>query len=149
MADGGLSGRTGVPPAWEDLQMTLILELPPEIERRLIEMAERQGRTPDDLAIQALGQLVAESGEPPTSNGVQQAGDGANEGEQPFGADMPPAAKERLAELGIRSREDLMARNRKAIELLRQWAAEPTDWEEAEGYPEEITPLSLREVQID
>lgn len=129
--------------------MTLILELPPDIERGLMEMAAQRGLTPDDLAIQALGQLVAESAEPPTASGAIQTDDAGKQDEQSFGADMPPAARERLAALGIRSREDLMARNRKAIELLRQWAAEPTDWEEAEGYPEEITPLSLREVQID
>jgi len=33
--------------------------------------------------------------------------------------------------------------------LLRQWREEPPDLEEAEGYPEQIEPLRLREVTID
>jgi hypothetical protein len=42
-----------------------------------------------------------------------------------------------------------MERNRAAIALLDEWRAEPPDLEEAEGYPLEITPLSLREVSLD
>ena len=40
-------------------------------------------------------------------------------------------------------------RNQAALALLRQWREEPPDLEEAEGYPIEITPLSLREVKIE
>lgn len=40
-------------------------------------------------------------------------------------------------------------RNRRAIELLRSWRNREPDWEEAEGYPETISPLSLREIKID
>jgi predicted DNA-binding protein len=39
-----------------------------------------------------------------------------------------------------------MERNQRAIALLDQWLSEPPDPEEEEGYPTEITPLSLREV---
>jgi hypothetical protein len=34
-------------------------------------------------------------------------------------------------------------------DLLRQWREEPPDLEEAEGYPTEITPLSLRQITIE
>jgi hypothetical protein len=39
--------------------------------------------------------------------------------------------------------------NQGLVELLRQWREEPPDPEEAEGYPLEITPLSLREVPVE
>jgi predicted DNA-binding protein len=42
-----------------------------------------------------------------------------------------------------------MERNRRAMELLDQWLAEPPDPEEEAGYPLEITPLSLREISIE
>jgi hypothetical protein len=40
-------------------------------------------------------------------------------------------------------------RNHGLVELLRQWREEPPDLEEAEGYPLEITPVSLREVAVE
>jgi hypothetical protein len=40
-------------------------------------------------------------------------------------------------------------RNQGMVELLRQWREEPPDLEEAEGYPLEITPVSLREVSVE
>jgi hypothetical protein len=40
-------------------------------------------------------------------------------------------------------------RNQSLVALLRQWREEPSDLEEAEGYPLEITPLSLREVSVE
>jgi hypothetical protein len=40
-------------------------------------------------------------------------------------------------------------RNQGLVELLRQWREEPPDLEEAEGYPLEIAPLSLREVSVE
>jgi hypothetical protein len=42
-----------------------------------------------------------------------------------------------------------LERNQGMVELLRQWREEPPDVEDAEGYPLEITPLSLREVSIE
>jgi predicted transcriptional regulator len=39
--------------------------------------------------------------------------------------------------------------NREAMALLDQWLAEEPDLEEAEGYPVEITPLSLREISVE
>jgi hypothetical protein len=40
-------------------------------------------------------------------------------------------------------------RNQGLIALLRQWREEAPDLEEAEGYPETITLLSLREVPVE
>jgi hypothetical protein len=40
-------------------------------------------------------------------------------------------------------------RNQGLIELLRQWREEPPDPEEAEGYPDSIPSLSLREVRVE
>jgi hypothetical protein len=53
--------------------------------------------------------------------------------------------EERLA----RDRARQVERNRAAIALLRRWRSEPPDPEGEEGYPEQITPLSLREVRVD
>jgi hypothetical protein len=55
------------------------------------------------------------------------------------------AVEEKLAAVAAA----LVERNQGLVELLRQWREEPSDLEEAEGYPLEITPLSLREVCID
>ena len=43
----------------------------------------------------------------------------------------------------------LPERNRRVVALMDEWLSAPIDEEEAEGYPETITPLSLREMQID
>jgi hypothetical protein len=40
-------------------------------------------------------------------------------------------------------------RNQGLVELLRQWRQEPPDLEEAEGYPLDMSPLSLREIAIE
>jgi hypothetical protein len=40
-------------------------------------------------------------------------------------------------------------RNQGLIELLRRWREAPPDREEAEGYPDAITSLSLREVCVE
>ena len=47
------------------------------------------------------------------------------------------------------ARAQQIVRNQAALALLRQWREEPPCPEEAEGYPFQITPLSLREVQIE
>jgi len=90
--------------------MTLAIELSPEKEARLKELAATKGQTPDAFALAAVeARLQSEAG-------------------------VLVGQKEW---------------NQRAIALLRRWMEEPPDFEEAEGYPLEITPLSLREVQID
>jgi hypothetical protein len=54
------------------------------------------------------------------------------------------AVEEKLAAAVTR-----MERNQRAIALLDHWLLEPSDAEEEEGYPLEITPLSLREVSVE
>jgi hypothetical protein len=44
--------------------MNLILNLPPEIESRLVEAAEQTGRSPEDLALEALGEKLSSGDEP-------------------------------------------------------------------------------------
>jgi hypothetical protein len=51
--------------------------------------------------------------------------------------------EERLAA----ARAHQVERNQEAIALLRRWRQEPRDPDEAEGYPEQIEPLRLREVR--
>jgi plasmid stability protein len=53
--------------------------------------------------------------------------------------------EERLASTRARQIE----RNQAAIALLREWQAQPVDPKEVEGYPEFITPLSLREAPFE
>ena len=86
----------------------------------------------------------------------------------PLTIDLPPEVERHLREEAARKsqapeefarsavEEKLAAvvatqveRNQRMVELLRQWREEPPDLEEAEGYPLEITPLSLREVSVE
>jgi hypothetical protein len=89
--------------------MTLMIDLPLEVERQLREEASRSGKTPEDLARSVL--------------------------------------EERFRREETRARQ--IERNQAAIALLDQWLAEGPDLEEAEGYPETIEPLRLREISVD
>ena len=55
------------------------------------------------------------------------------------------AVEEKLSASSVTQAE----RNQELVELLRQWREEPIDWDEVEGYPEQIEPLRLREIKID
>ena len=74
----------------------------------------------------------------------QLRSEAAREGQDPE-AFVRSMLEERLSAARARQIE----RNQGAIALLDRWLAEPPDLEEAEGYPTEITPLSLREVSVD
>ena len=54
--------------------------------------------------------------------------------------------EQQLEQAGIPSSEE--ARRKRALQHLEEWMSQPADPEEAVGYPTEITPLSLREVEI-
>jgi predicted transcriptional regulator len=41
--------------------MTLVIELPPELERRLKELADQRGQTPDEYARRVVEEKVAEA----------------------------------------------------------------------------------------
>lgn len=55
--------------------------------------------------------------------------------------------EERFGEEAARLRQ--IERNQAAIALLDRWLAEGPDAEEADGYPETIEPLRLREVKLE
>lgn len=64
------------------------------------------------------------------------------------GRSVSDYARELLIDAADRE-EPLPERNERVIALMDEWLNTPVDEEEAEGYPETITPLSLREVRID
>jgi hypothetical protein len=85
-------------------EMSLTIELSPQVEQQLRAEAARKGQAPEEFVRTAVEKHLAS---------VRQERHGS------------------------------------LAELMRQWREEPPDLEEAEGYPEKIERLRLREISID